>query len=229
MWVPFLFKKCVMLCTFLFRKICHTQLVEFPRPQLINFQSKNLVFLGIYLNFQQQKNHLKFDYLPHSESNSYQINFINFLLIKILLTTNTQKHIPNIIIMESSPCTPSSSRAFQTQPSEHDLKHPGSVDLITTKQNKLPSFIDRCNIIMYIRSLWIIGFIKEWTLSILHTRVRAWLVDVSLPDWTCSMLLSHSLSSHCVPIKFSMCYLHVLNAFLACCSNSQMGFSRCSQ
>jgi hypothetical protein len=30
---------------------------------------------------------------------------------------------------------PSSSRAFQTQ-EEHDLKHPGSVDLITTKQNK---------------------------------------------------------------------------------------------
>jgi hypothetical protein len=26
---------------------------------------------------------------------------------------------------------------------EHDLKHPGLVDLITTKQNKLPSFIDR--------------------------------------------------------------------------------------
>ncbi len=26
---------------------------------------------------------------------------------------------------------------------EHDLKHPGLVYLITTKQNKLPSFIDR--------------------------------------------------------------------------------------
>ncbi len=36
----------------------------------------------------------------------------------------------------------SSSRAFQ-QHQEHDLKHPGSVDLITTKQNKQPSFIDR--------------------------------------------------------------------------------------
>jgi hypothetical protein len=35
-------------------------------------------------------------------------------------------------------------------------------NLITTKQNKLPSFIDRCTI-MYFRSLWIIGFIKEWT------------------------------------------------------------------
>jgi hypothetical protein len=36
----------------------------------------------------------------------------------------------------------SSSRAFQIH-QEHDLKHPGTVDLITTKQNKLPSFIDR--------------------------------------------------------------------------------------
>jgi hypothetical protein len=27
---------------------------------------------------------------------------------------------------------------------EHDLKHPGSVDLIPTTQNKLPSFMDRC-------------------------------------------------------------------------------------
>jgi hypothetical protein len=40
---------------------------------------------------------------------------------------------------------PSSSRAFQRQ-QEHDLKHPGSVDLITTKQNKLPCFIDRLGI-----------------------------------------------------------------------------------
>jgi hypothetical protein len=36
----------------------------------------------------------------------------------------------------------SSSRAFQRH-QEHDLKHPSLVDLITTKQNKLPSFIDR--------------------------------------------------------------------------------------
>ncbi len=36
----------------------------------------------------------------------------------------------------------SSSRAFQRQ-QENDLKHTGLVDLITTKQNKLPSFIDR--------------------------------------------------------------------------------------
>jgi hypothetical protein len=37
---------------------------------------------------------------------------------------------------------PSSSRAFKRH-QEHDLKHPSTVDLITTKQNKLPSFIDR--------------------------------------------------------------------------------------
>ncbi len=36
----------------------------------------------------------------------------------------------------------SSLTAFQRD-QEHDLKHPSSMDLITTKQNKLPSFIDR--------------------------------------------------------------------------------------
>jgi hypothetical protein len=41
---------------------------------------------------------------------------------------------------------PSSLRAFQRQ-EEHDLKHPGLVDLITKKQNKtnyFPSWINRC-------------------------------------------------------------------------------------
>jgi hypothetical protein len=44
-----------------------------PRPQLI-FPSKTC-FFGIYLNFQLQKS-LKNQYLPHSESKSYQINSI---------------------------------------------------------------------------------------------------------------------------------------------------------
>jgi hypothetical protein len=39
-------------------------------------------------------------------------------------------------VMEPSPCTPPRHK-------ERNLKHPGSVDLITTRQNKLPSFIDR--------------------------------------------------------------------------------------
>jgi hypothetical protein len=37
---------------------------------------------------------------------------------------------------------PSLLREFQRH-QEHDLKHPSSVDIITAKQNKLPSFIDR--------------------------------------------------------------------------------------
>jgi len=40
--------------------------------------------------------------------------------------------------MEPKPIHPSSSRAFQRH-QEHDLKNPCSVDLITTKQNKLRS------------------------------------------------------------------------------------------
>jgi hypothetical protein len=37
--------------------------------------------------------------------------------------------------MKSKPMHPSSSRALQRD-QEHDLKHPDSVDLIDTKQNK---------------------------------------------------------------------------------------------
>ncbi len=44
-----------------------------PRSQSF-FPSKTW-FLGIYLNFQQQKS-LKYQYLPHFESKSYQINSI---------------------------------------------------------------------------------------------------------------------------------------------------------
>jgi hypothetical protein len=41
-----------------------------------DFSFQNLVYFGIYLNFQQQKS-LKNQYLPHFESKSYQINSIN--------------------------------------------------------------------------------------------------------------------------------------------------------
>jgi hypothetical protein len=44
---------------------------------------------------------------------------------------------------ETKPMHPSSSRAFQRD-HKHDLKHLGSVDLISTnKRNKQPSFIDK--------------------------------------------------------------------------------------
>jgi hypothetical protein len=43
---------------------------------------------------------------------------------------------------EPSPCTPP-HQELSKRHQEHDLKHPSLVDLIITKQNKLPSFIDR--------------------------------------------------------------------------------------
>ncbi len=43
--------------------------------------------------------------------------------------------------MKAKPTHPFSSRTFQRH-QEHDLKHPCLVDVIITKQNKLPSFID---------------------------------------------------------------------------------------
>jgi len=42
----------------------------------------------------------------------------------------------------TKPMHPSLSRSFQKH-QERDLKHAGLMDLTTTKQNKLPSFIDR--------------------------------------------------------------------------------------
>jgi hypothetical protein len=62
-----------------------------PSPWLI-FPSNILVFLGIYFNFQQQKSLLN-QYLSHSESKSYQINFI-----KSCSSTSFQQHQSHIPI-----------------------------------------------------------------------------------------------------------------------------------
>ncbi len=55
------------------------------------FSFQNLVFLGIYLNFQRQKS-LKNQYLPHSESKSYQINSIKSCSPRSF--HKHQRHIP---------------------------------------------------------------------------------------------------------------------------------------
>ncbi len=60
-----------------------------PISQLI-FPSKTW-FFGIYLNFQQQKS-LKNQYLPHSESKSYQINSIKSCSSRSF--QQHQRHIP---------------------------------------------------------------------------------------------------------------------------------------
>jgi len=133
-------------------------------PQLI-FPSKTW-FFGIYLNFQQQKS-LKNQYLPPSQCKPYQINSIKSYSSRSF--QQHQRHIQflrnvqlrfNLIFCEeiiqysrtfapqlqkrhgTKPIHPCWSRTFQRH-QEHDLKHPALVDLITTKQNKLPSFRDR--------------------------------------------------------------------------------------
>jgi hypothetical protein len=60
------------------------------RPQLI-FSFQNLVFWEFILNFQQQKS-LENQYLPHSESKSYQINSIKSCSSKSF--QQHQMHIP---------------------------------------------------------------------------------------------------------------------------------------
>ncbi len=150
------------------RKSCLNWMVSLqvvPHSQLI-FPFKTW-FFGIYLNFQWQKS-LKNQYLPHSESKFYQINSIKSCSSRSF--QQHQRHIPiplefyamiefnfqwrNHPIFKNcklhcrskcsgtNPMHPSSSRAFQRH-QKHDLKHPSLVDLIITKQNNLPSFIDR--------------------------------------------------------------------------------------
>jgi hypothetical protein len=117
------------------------------------------------LNFQQQKSLLN-QYLPRSESKSYQINSIKSCSSRSF--QEHQRHIPippkfsattsfnfqwrnhsvfkNFLPRKSKhhgtkPMHPSLSRAFQRHRG-HNLKHPCLVDLNTTKQNKtnyLPS------------------------------------------------------------------------------------------
>jgi hypothetical protein len=125
-----------------------------PSPQLI-FPSKTW-FFGTYLNFQWQKL-LKNQYLPHSESKSYEINpahqdlsnntkgtfqFLrNFQLWFNLLFKNFCTTSPNV--MEPSPWTPPGQELSK------DTKNTIWSILVQrsrnykTKQNKLPSFIDR--------------------------------------------------------------------------------------
>ncbi len=142
------------------RKSCLNWMVSLQvltRSQLI-FPSKTW-FFGIYLNAQWQKS-LKNQYLPHSKSKPYQINPIKscssrsflppkisamiwFYFIfseKIIIFKNFCTASPNI--MEPSPCTPPSSLRAVQRHQEHNLKHPDSVDLVITKQNRtnyLPS------------------------------------------------------------------------------------------
>ncbi len=129
-------------------------------PHSLIFPSKVWV-LGIYLNFQWQKS-LKNQYLPHSKSKIYQINSIKScssrsfqhtkgtfqFLQDFQLWFNFQQKNHSIFknfctaspnIMEPKPIHDSLSRAFQRH-QEEDMKHPGSMDLITTKQNKTKQF-----------------------------------------------------------------------------------------
>ncbi len=99
-----------------------------------DFSFQNLVF-GIYLNFQQQKS-LKDQYLPHSASKSYQINSIIFSEEIIQYSRTFALQVQTLWNQANAPLLVESFQRHQ----EHNLKHPGLVDLITTKQT---SFLHR--------------------------------------------------------------------------------------
>jgi hypothetical protein len=80
---------------------------------------------------------------PKAHSNSsknFSHDLIQFSMkksfnIQELLLCKSKRHA-------TKPMHPSSSRAFQRD-QECDLKHPGLVDLINTKQNKQPTLLHR--------------------------------------------------------------------------------------
>ncbi len=130
-----------------------------PRPQLI-FSSKTW-FFGIYWNFQSQKS-VKSQDFPHSGSKSYQINsikscssrsnntkthsnsskifsydLISFSVKKIIQYSRT--FVPQVQTSWNQAHAPLLVKSFQRH-QEHNLKHPGLVNLIVTKQT---TFIDK--------------------------------------------------------------------------------------
>jgi hypothetical protein len=107
-----------------------------------------LEFFGIF----QQQISLKNQCLPHLKSKSYQINSINscssrsfqqhprhipispnFSVKKLIEYSRTFAPKVQKVMESKTVHTSLTTRAFQRH-QDHDLKHPGSVDLITTKQ-----------------------------------------------------------------------------------------------
>jgi len=146
-----------------------------PRPQLIfpskiwgfwnlfEFSAAEITFKSISPTFWIQTLPNKFHSIllikffpttPKAHSNSFEIfnyDLIFFLVkksfnIQELLHCKSRHH-------GTTPMHPSLLRAFQRH-QEHDLKHPSTVDLITTKQNKLPCFIGRLLAFIINLTLW---------------------------------------------------------------------------
>jgi hypothetical protein len=129
-----------------------------PCPQLI-FPSKTW-FSGIYFNFQLQKS-LKDQFLPHSESKSYQINSIkscssrsfqqhqNFqlqlnLIFKEEIIQYSRTSAPQVQILWNQAHAPLIVESFPKTPrTRFEASQFGGSHNYKTRQNKLPSFIDK--------------------------------------------------------------------------------------
>jgi hypothetical protein len=83
-----------------------------------------------------------FSTTPKAHSNSSEIFSYDIFSFSVKKSFNIQELLDcKSKLHGTKPMHPSSLRAFQ-RPHEQDLKHPGSVDLITTNQNKT-TFIHR--------------------------------------------------------------------------------------
>jgi hypothetical protein len=117
--------------------------------------------------------------------------------IQELLYSKSKRH-------GTKPMHPSSSRAFQRH-QEHNLKHLSSVDLIITKQNKIPSFIDRL--------VWLVLLAQVFSRSQLIFPSKAWLFEIYLNfQW------QKSLKNQYLPHFESKSYQ--INSIKSCSSSS---------
>ncbi len=82
----------------------------------------------------------KAHYIPIPQN--FQLRFNLIFSEKIIQYSST--FAPQVQMSWNQAHAPLLVKNFRHQ--EHDLKHHGLVDLITTKQNKLLSFVDRCQV-----------------------------------------------------------------------------------
>jgi hypothetical protein len=159
----------MLICLFIFTSATCAVVGPSVTSSSTDFSLQNLVFLEFIWIF-SGRNYFKINISHNSESKSYQINSIkscssrsfqqhtkgtfqflrNFQLRFHLIFSEeiiqySRTFAPQVQTSwnQPSPCTPSHRELSNDQ--KRYLKHPSSVDLISTnKTNKLPSFIDRC-------------------------------------------------------------------------------------
>jgi len=160
-WVDLIITTWIIIASCRFQGINNTTWTPPPANLVSPFSCHRLVFsydnLRYPILFHAYRASLNFCVLWYRErTNNSILNIETFHLSSKVAQgkTLTHQYLPSLSILTWTICPmfPEESinlrkvicwqRAFQRH-QKHNLKHPSWVDLITTKQNKLPSFIDR--------------------------------------------------------------------------------------